>query len=96
MKNPLTLRVESLLGSVFILIFSSFLLGLFFIVRENVNNDIEALSANSGYVRTFSNRERALIGKWLEKNKAEISGDGNKIKSLLEKYPERPWLEVRD
>lgn len=93
MKNPLTFRVESSLGAVFISLLALFFIGLIFIAIKNFNSDIDIMNGtydNSRIIRV-SQTEQILIQAWVHDNNIDVP-DGLSYKYLLRKYPGRPWL----
>ena len=95
MKNPLTFRVESWLGSVFVLAFSAFLVGIFVLAVRNFGFDAEILaSSNSGVkFRTVSAEEKVLIDNWLTRTNPGIPASEIGYRYLIKKYPDNPWVE---
>lgn len=45
MRNPLTIHIESYLGSIFISLLAAFFVGLMFIAMKNFDSDINSLNA---------------------------------------------------
>lgn len=94
MKNPITFRVESSLGAVFISLLSFFFIGLLFISIKNfeTETDVMDITAGNNKVSNFSNPERALMRNWILDNDVELP-EGSGYKYLIRKYPDRPWLD---
>ncbi len=94
MKNPITFRVESSLGAVFISLLAFFFIGLMFIAVKNFETDIDIMTATSGgsKITHLSESERSLILEWVENKNVEIP-ESSGYKYLVRKYPDRPWLD---
>ena len=91
MKNFATFRVESWLGSLFILAFASFFVGLLFVSMKNY--DSELTSNNSAIASAYgSPRERSVMNQWAEKNNINAPLGPNRVRWFLSNYPDRPWL----
>lgn len=91
MKNPLVVRVESWVGSIIILVFSAFLVGLFMIAVKNFGSDAEILSSSGNNLRTVSAEERMLIDDWLVKSDPGLSVKEVGYRYLIRKFPDKPW-----
>ncbi len=92
MRSPLTFRIESAVGSIFVLIFTAFMIGLFFIANKNFESELDILSIANPTAKTYAKRETILINKWVEENKILIPSGKSRIRYLLEQYPDRPWF----
>jgi len=92
MKNPLTFRVESSLGAVFISMLSLFFIGLIFIFMKNLESDIDIMSANDGPIKSISRADILRIKRWTDQNNIDIP-EGEGYRYILRKYPDKPWLE---
>lgn len=94
MKNPLTFRVESSLGAVYISLLSMFFIGLLFTAVKNFESDVDIMTSTSGSIKTLkiSATESALIQEWIVGN-GVIIPKGSGYRYLLRKYPDRPWLD---
>lgn len=92
MKNPLTFRVESWLGSVVVLAVSAFLVGWFLIAVRNFNSDTEILNSSSTKLRTVSPEEKSLIDQWLQQDNIGISASEVGYRYIIQKFPDKPWL----
>lgn len=92
MKNPLTFRVESWLGSVFVLIISAFFVGFFIIAVKNFNSDTDILNSSSVKLRTVSPEEKSMIDQWLQQNNIGISAPEVGYRYIIQKFPDKPWL----
>lgn len=92
-RNPLTFRVESSLGAVFISLLSMFFIGLLFIFIKNFNTDIDIMSGTLGNrsINKISQTEVFLMQAWIVDNNVNIP-EGSGYRYLVRKYPERPWL----
>lgn len=93
MENPLTTRVESYLGAIFISLFAVFFVGLIFIALKNFQSDSDILSAQEVRVKNISATERILMENWIQENAITIP-EGKGYKYLIQKYPLRPWLKL--
>lgn len=95
MKNPLTLKVESWVGSAIVLIFSIFLVGIFILAVKNFGSDTEilAVSDTKMKIRTISEEEKTLIDSWLVKKDTGVSVKEVGYRFIVKRYPDRPWLE---
>ena len=93
LRNPLTFHVESWVGSVFVLLFSAFLVGLFAIAVKNFGSDTEVLASSSTKLKTVSTEERTLIDAWLGKTDTGISVREVGYRYIIKKYPDKPWLD---
>ncbi|MBI4160678.1 MAG: hypothetical protein HY506_02110 [Candidatus Yanofskybacteria bacterium] len=91
MKNFLTVRVESWLGSVFIIALSAFFVGLFFTATKNFGSDMEILNSDNAKLRTVSSQERNLIDEWLARNNAGFSVEELGYRFIVKKFPDKPW-----
>mgnify|MGYP001592713850 CR=1 FL=1 len=94
MKNPLTYKMESSLGAVFISLLALFFIGLLFIAIKNFNTDIDIMtvSSNTPNIRKISDSELALVQEWIKINHVEIP-EGRGYNYLMRRYPGRPWLD---
>ncbi len=92
MKNPLTFRVESWLGSVIVLAVSAFLVGWFLISVKNFNSDNEILNSSGVRLRTVSPEEKSLIDQWLQQDRVGISASEVGYRYIIQKFPDKPWL----
>jgi len=67
MRNPLSFRIESLLGSLFLAGIAIFFLAFFFIAVKNFNSDIEIDTAQTTNqfrrIRDFSELRKQLINQ---------------------------------
>ena len=95
MKNLLTFRIESWVGSVIVLVFSAFLLGIFVVAVKNFSFDTEILAASDAGLKfkTISAEEKVLIDGWLAKTNTSISVQDVGYRYLIKKYPDKPWLD---
>lgn len=93
MENPLTTRVESYLGAIFISLLALFFVGLIFISLKNLQSDTEILNAQEVRVKNISATERILMDNWIQENAITIP-EGRGHKYLIQKYPLRPWLKL--
>lgn len=93
MENPLTTRVESYLGAIFISLFALFFVGLIFIALKNFQSDSDILSAQEVKVKNISATERALMENWIQENSIKIP-EGQGYRYLIQQYPARPWLKL--
>jgi hypothetical protein len=95
MRNPLTFRVESSLGAVFISLLSLFFIGILFISMKNLDSDLSVLTSTTSEVkvRNIAQSEVILIQEWVAVNKIVIP-EGSGYRYLLRKYPSRPWLDT--
>lgn len=94
MKNPITFRVESSLGAVFISLLSFFFIGLLFISIKSYETELDIMiaTATNNKVGRFSESEKVLIRDWILDNDVELP-EGSGYKYLLRKHPDRPWLD---
>ncbi|MDP2933423.1 MAG: hypothetical protein Q8N81_04805 [bacterium] len=92
MKNPLTFKIESWLGSAIVLIFSAFLVGWFLIAMRNFNSDAEILNSSSTKLKIVSPVERSLIDQWLQQDNIGISASEVGYRYIVKKFPDKPWL----
>ncbi|MEK7151536.1 MAG: hypothetical protein AAB784_02400 [Patescibacteria group bacterium] len=95
MRNPLTFQVESWVGSLLVLIFSVFLVGIFLIAMKNFNSDTEILNSSGAGLKfkIVSIQEKVLIDSWLAKNNTGISVEDVGYRYLIKKYPDKPWAD---
>lgn len=94
MHNPLTFRIESSLGAVFVSLLSMFFIGLLFISIKNFESDIDILNGTYAVSRPskVTQTELILIQSWISENKIAIP-EGRGYKYLIRKYPGKPWLD---
>ncbi len=94
MKNFRTFKVETWLGALFVLGFAGFFLGLFFLSMKNFDTEL-SVNTTEAHLTSLqvSNQERTMMAVWVERNKISIPSDTDKIRYLLSKYPDRPWLQ---
>lgn len=95
MRNPLTFNVESWVGSVLVLAFSAFMLGIFFIAVKNFGSDADVLAASdSGLkLKTVSAEEKALIDGWVKKTNNSLSVEDVGYRYIIKQYPDKPWTD---
>ena len=91
MKNPLTFKIESWLGSVIVLIFSAFLVGWFLIAVKNFNSETEILNFSGTKLKTVSPEEKSLIDQWLRQDNIGISAPEVGYRYIIKKFPDKPW-----
>lgn len=94
MKNPLTYRMESSLGAVFISLLALFFTGLMFTAVKNFESDIDVMTSNTSTVSALkvSPAELNLVREWIDYNHIEVP-EGSGYKYLVRKYPNKPWLD---
>ena len=92
MRNPLTFCIESWLGSVFVLAFSAFLVGWFFIAMKNFDSEMQILVSPNVKLKTISPEEKILIEEWIKKTNPGLSAQEVGYRYLIKKYPDKPWL----
>ena len=92
MKNPLTLKIESWLGLVIVLIISIFLVGWFLIAVRNFNSDTEILNSSITKLKIVSPEEKSLIDQWLQQDNIGISASEVGYRYIIQKFPDKPWL----
>jgi hypothetical protein len=92
-SNPLTFRVESSLGAVYISLLSLFFIGLIFIAVKNLEADVDimTITTENSKIKTISKGEVNLIQEWIIKNNIELE-EGQGYRYLVRKYPSRPWF----
>ncbi|MDO8676525.1 MAG: hypothetical protein Q7K16_02645 [Candidatus Azambacteria bacterium] len=95
MRNPLTFHIESWVGSLFVLAFSAFIVGIFILAVRNFGLDADILASSNSEVKfkTVSAEEKVLIDDWLTKNNPGVSVPEVGYRYLIKKYPDKPWLE---
>ncbi len=93
MRNPATFVIESWVGGVFVLIFSMFFIGLFFIALKNFDSDNLILSASANNLKNISSSERELIDEWVSANNPGLSVQEVGYRFIIKKYPDKPWLK---
>ena len=93
MRNPLTFQIESWVGSVIVLIFSAFLIGVVVIAVKNFDSDAEVLFSTSTKLKTVSYEERTLIDTWIAREAPGISVKEVGYRYVIKQYPDKPWLE---
>lgn len=91
MKNFLTYQTESYAGAALIVLFSAFLLGLFFLAVRGFGNDLEMSGDNQTQVLHISDTQRQLMDDWVMENNIQIP-PGEGYRYLLRTYPSKPWL----
>ena len=91
MKNFLTFQTESYVGAIFIVLFSSFLLGLFFLALHGFNSDLDIAGDNQTRVLHISDTQRQLMDDWVRENNIQVP-PGEGYRYLLKTYPSKPWL----
>jgi hypothetical protein len=92
MKNPLTFKVETWLGSVFILLISAFLVGWLLIAVKNFNSDTEILNSSGAKLKIVSPEEKSLIDQWLRQDNIGISATEVGYRYIIKQFPDKPWL----
>lgn len=85
-----TFKVESWLGAVFVLLLAGFFLGLFFIFMKNFDSDLA--TANTTAASYGSPQERSAMNEWAKKNNIDAPPGPNRVRYLISRYPDRPWL----
>lgn len=96
MRNPLTFRVESVVGALMILAISGFFVGLFYANARNFDSELMTLNPETKTwisAAKSSSEERKQMLDWVQKNDIELPLSGDQIRYLMVKYPERPWLD---
>jgi len=93
LRNPLTFQVESWVGSLLVLAFAVFLVGIFFVALKNFNSEAEILASPSGVnFKKISLEEKKLIDNWLNKTKPDITVNDVGYRYIIKTYPEKPWV----
>jgi len=87
------MQVESWLGSVFVLMFALFAVGVIFIALKNFNSDLAVIDIqeSQAHVKPIPSTERKLMETWIKENNIQIPKDKG-FRYILEMYPNRPWL----
>jgi len=93
MRNPLTFRVESWLGSFFVLAFSAFLVGWFLLAMKNFDTETQILGSPNVKLRTISAQEKILIDEWIKRFNPDLSVPEVGYRFIVKSYPDKPWLE---
>ena len=92
MRNPLTIVIETVTGSIFVLIFSGLMLYLFYLAVNDFKNEAEILTSSRSWLNVISSFEKGRINNWVEINKIIVPAGKNKYQYLNENYPDKPWL----
>lgn len=93
MKNPLTFRIESGLGAIFIIAFAGFFIGLFFVFTKNFDSELSVSNSSSASVYG-SPQERTQADAWIKQNHITgIPSGPMRMRYLIDKYPDRPWTQ---
>ena len=103
MRNPLTFRIESWVGVVFLVGLTSLLIGFMYTAMANFDSDMGSLSMEqSGASQAkhparlvLSATERGLMDDWLAENSATVTipSGVDHYNFLVKKYPSKPWLK---
>ena len=91
MKNFLTYQTESYLGAAFIVLFSGFLLGFFFLAMRGFNADLDIAGDTQTRVLHIPDTQRHLMDIWVKENNIQIP-PGEGYRYLLRMYPSKPWF----
>lgn len=91
MKNPLTLRIESYLGAIFIMALALFFIIFMFSANQSLEADLEVLNAQGAKIKIISSSEKKLIEEWVNQNQIVIPESESKYRYMILKYPNRPW-----
>ena len=92
MQNPLTFRVEALIGSIFIIAFAGFMIGIVLVNVKNADSEAAFLNVPNASVKLVSDPERQQMEDWLKSGNIEIPKGRSTTRYLLQTYPDRPWL----
>lgn len=76
--------------------FAGFFVGLFFIFMKNFDSELSLNTSDMSYISTLqiSKEERVKMTEWIMKNRIEIPQDDLRASYLINKYPDRPWLDL--
>ena len=91
MKNPLTIQVESYLGSFFVLSTAIFFGTLIYTAAQNFDSESIIMESQRVSIKTVSPSERALIDDWIKESHIKIP-EGKGYRYVKVKYPNKPWL----
>lgn len=91
-ENIVTTRVESGLGSVFVILLAGFLAGILFLAIKNYTSDTVVLDATNTQLVSMSSTERQLITAWIKNNNIVLP-DGKGYHYIEQQYPDKPWLK---
>ena len=92
-KNPLTFRIETWLGSVIVFVVAAFLVGIFWAAKKNFESESEILSATSVQIHPISIQEKFLIDEWLTKSNLGLSVKDVGYRFIVRKFPDKPWTQ---
>ena len=92
MKNILTIQVESYVGGFFVLVFTSFLVGIFFSIFKNFNTETDLLTINQVQIKTLPASQRELIDEWASDHNVSVTEIGG-YRAMQRTYPDQPWLK---
>ena len=92
MKNPLTIKVESYLGSFFVLSTAIFFGSMIYISAKNLDSEIIVMESQRVHIKTISPTEKAIIDEWVKQNHVSIP-EGKGYRYITLKYPSKPWFD---
>lgn len=91
MRDPLSFKIETVLGSIVVLAVASFFVGYFLISIKNFSTDIDTMSATAPVIKDIiPHKEVEAMRNWLDKNDPELVKAS--YRQAVSKYPEKPWL----
>lgn len=91
-KNPLTIQVESYLGSLFVFSTAVIFGTMIYVSAQNMNSEIIIMESQRTTIKTVSPAEKALIDEWTKKNNIKIP-QGKNYRYMTIHYPNKPWTD---
>ncbi len=92
MKNPLTIQVESYLGSLFVFSTAVIFGTMIYVSAQNMDSEIVIMESQRVTIKTVSSAERALIDEWVKNNNIKIP-PGKNYRYITRHYPNKPWAD---
>lgn len=92
MKNIFTFQVESSIGAFFLIVFTAFLIGIFFSIFKNFNTETDLLTLNEVKIKTIPAAQRELMDEWAASHDISVIEIGG-YRAMQRAYPDQPWLK---
>ena len=80
------------MGAAFVSLLVCFMVGTFFFIFRDFNQDVEVGNMTLTQIKTISVSQKLLIDAWVEENQIQIPADSNRYRYAMHAYPDKPWV----
>jgi hypothetical protein len=92
MRRPFSYKIESLTGSLLLLLTAATLLIVSWGIFSTTKSDIETISINIQFQRSEKLEEK-LIDRWINGTGIKVPAAADRYDYVRKAYPQKPWLE---